>query len=99
MSLRERGNVWPIVSVFAGATFVLVIVPLILHRQTSARMATVDPDVSIADGAATRGSSRDFPLAARRFPLARAAAPGRGAGGCQAAPQPIASCAADGAGG
>ena len=61
MKLRERGNVWPMVSVFAGATFVLVVVPLILHRQTSARMATVDPDVTIGDGAATRNASRSSP--------------------------------------
>ena len=39
----------------------LVIVPLILHRQTSARMAIVDPDVTIGDGAATRTGSRTNP--------------------------------------
>ena len=59
--MRERGNVWPLVSVLAGATFVLVIVPLILHRQTSARMATVDPDVTIGDSAVTGNGGRSGP--------------------------------------
>ncbi len=49
MKSRERGNVWPVISVAAGAFFVLVIVPLILQRQTNARMATVDPQVTIGD--------------------------------------------------
>ncbi len=61
MNIRERGNVWPMVSVLAGAFFMLVIVPLILHRQTRARMATVDPDVSIGDGAATLTAVRSSP--------------------------------------
>ena len=46
---RERGNIWPIVSVVGGAFLILVLVPLILHRGKSARMATVDPEVMIAD--------------------------------------------------
>src|SRR5262245_63627445 len=61
MKMRERGSVWPMVSVLSGAGFVLVIVPLILHRQTSARMATVDPDVTIGDGAATLTGGRSSP--------------------------------------
>ena len=51
MSIRERGNLWPVVSVAAGAFFVLVIMPLILHRQTSGQMATVDASVTIGDSA------------------------------------------------
>lgn len=49
MSIRERGSLWPVMSVAAGAFFVLVIMPLILHRQNSGRMATVDPHVIIGD--------------------------------------------------
>jgi hypothetical protein len=52
MSMRERGNLWPVVSVVAGAFFVLVIVPLILHRQKTGEMATVDAQVTIGDGSA-----------------------------------------------
>src|SRR5207248_7970530 len=48
--MRERGNIWPLVSVLGGAFFMLVVVPLVLHRQQSARMATVDPQVTIGDG-------------------------------------------------
>ncbi len=51
MNIRERGNLWPVISVAAGAFFVLVIMPLILHRQKSGRMATVDPHVTIGDSA------------------------------------------------
>jgi len=49
MSIRERGNVWPVFSVAAGAFFVLVVMPLILHRQKSGQMATVDAQVTIGD--------------------------------------------------
>ena len=49
MKSRERGNIWPVISVAAGAFLVLVIMPLILHRQKSGRMATVDPQVTIGD--------------------------------------------------
>jgi len=49
MRARERRNIWPLVSVAAGAFFILVIVPLILHRGQSARMATVEPQVSIGN--------------------------------------------------
>jgi hypothetical protein len=61
MNTRERGKVWPMVSVLVGAFFVLVVVPLILHRQTSARMATVDPNVTIGDGPATHLPARENP--------------------------------------
>ena len=48
--MRERGNIWPVVAVVAGAFCVLVIVPLIIERQKAGRMATVDAHVSIGDG-------------------------------------------------
>src|SRR5216684_375295 len=47
--MRERGNIWPVISVAAGAFFVLVIGPLIIERDRSGRMATVDAQVSIGD--------------------------------------------------
>src|SRR2546428_8775191 len=50
MTIRERGNIWPVISVAAGAFFVLAIMPLILHRQQSGQMATVDAQVTIGDG-------------------------------------------------
>lgn len=49
MTKRERGNVWPLISVAAGALVVLGIVPLVIHRQTASRMATVEAQVSIGD--------------------------------------------------
>ena len=49
MSIRERGKIWPVISVAAGAFFVLVVMPLILHRQKSGQMATVDAQVTIGD--------------------------------------------------
>ena len=61
MKTRERGNIWPVVSVAAGAFFVLVIVPLILQREKTARMATVDPQVTIGDGGADSSASRTVP--------------------------------------
>jgi hypothetical protein len=51
MTIRERGNIWPVISVAAGAFFVLAVMPLILHRQQSGQMATVDAQVTIGDGA------------------------------------------------
>jgi hypothetical protein len=51
MMIRERGNIWPVISVAAGSFFVLAVMPLILHRQTSGQMATVDAQVTIGDGA------------------------------------------------
>lgn len=50
MSKRDRGNIWLVISIAAGAFFVLAIVPLILHRQQSGQMATVDAQVTIGDG-------------------------------------------------
>jgi hypothetical protein len=66
MNIRERGNIWPVVSVAAGAFFVLVVVPLIMHRQNSGRMATVDPYVTIGDGAPDSSAVRN--AAAYRWP-------------------------------
>src|SRR5437588_188063 len=50
MTIRERGNIWPVISVAAGAFFVLAVMPLILHRQQSGQMATVDAQVTSGDG-------------------------------------------------
>lgn len=56
--MRERGNIWPLISVGAGAFLVLVIVPLIIEREKRGRMATVDAQVSIGDaGGATSSLS------------------------------------------
>ncbi len=66
MKSRVRGKVWPMVTVGAGALFVLGIVPLILHRQHSGRMATVDPHVTIGD---TSSNSTDTQkVSAHRWP-------------------------------
>jgi len=59
---RERGNIWPVISVAAGAFFVLVIIPLILHREKSARMATVDPQVTIGDAGSESSAGRNAPM-------------------------------------
>ena len=58
MNIRERGNVWQVVSVTAGAFFVLVIMPLILHRQKTGQMATVNPHVTIGDSATASSAGR-----------------------------------------
>lgn len=55
--MRERGNVWPVVSVASGAFLVLVVMPLILHRQKASEMATVDPQVTIGDGGSASSTS------------------------------------------
>ena len=62
MKSRERGNIWPVISVAAGAFFVLVIMPLILHREKSARMATVDPQVTIGDEGSESSAGRNAPM-------------------------------------
>lgn len=46
---RERGNMWPLVSVAGGAIVVLVVIPLAIQRQRGSRMATVDAQVTIGD--------------------------------------------------
>jgi hypothetical protein len=62
MSIRERGNIWPVISVAAAAFFVLVIMPLIMHREKSARMATVDPQVTIADAGSDSAAGQNAPM-------------------------------------
>jgi hypothetical protein len=57
--MRERGNIWPVISVAAGAVFVLVIVPLIVERERSGRMATVEAQVSIGDVGSVRNSASE----------------------------------------
>jgi hypothetical protein len=57
--MRERGNIWPVICVIAVALLVLILPLVIRHRQASARMATVDPQVSIADGRNDPNSARD----------------------------------------
>lgn len=47
--MRERGNLWPVISVALGAFLVLFVLPLIIHRQKSGEMATVEAHVSIGD--------------------------------------------------
>src|SRR5262245_1169862 len=59
MKSREQGHIWPLISVGTGAFFVLVVVPLILQREKIARMATVDPHVTIGDSGATSSPGRE----------------------------------------
>jgi hypothetical protein len=59
--MRERGNIWPLISVGAGAFLVVVIVPLIMERQRSGRMATVDAQVSIGDAGSGASSPSNPP--------------------------------------
>ncbi len=54
------------VTVGAGALFVLGIVPLILYRQHSGRMATVDPHVTIGDTSTNSTATQKVP--APRWP-------------------------------
>ncbi len=57
--MRERGNIWPVISVAAGAVFVLVIVPLIIERERSGRMATVEAQVSIGDAGSVQKAASE----------------------------------------
>jgi len=66
MKIRERGNIWPVISVAAGAFFVLAVMPLILHRQQTGQMATVDAQVTIGDG--TSQSLTNTIIATYRWP-------------------------------
>ena len=59
--MRERGNIWPLITVAAGALFVLVVVPLIIERGKSGRMATVDAQVSIGDAGGPLVSPANVP--------------------------------------
>ena len=57
--MRERGNIWPFISVAVGALFILVGVPLMMQQERNGRLATVDAQVSIGDGgSATRATSQ-----------------------------------------
>jgi hypothetical protein len=47
--MRERGNIWPVISVAIGAFLVLFVLPLIIQRQRSGEMATVEAHVSIGE--------------------------------------------------
>jgi hypothetical protein len=49
MRARERGNILPVVCVIAVAAVVLLVQVIIRHRQASARLATVDAQVTIGD--------------------------------------------------
>jgi hypothetical protein len=66
MNNRERGTIWPFISVGLGAFFVLIVMPLLAQRQRSSRMATVDAQVSIGDGRSDASASRTAP--AYRWP-------------------------------
>jgi hypothetical protein len=59
--MRERGNIWPIISVIAVAILVLVLPLVIRHMQTSSRMATVDAQVSISDTGTDLTQIRESP--------------------------------------
>ena len=59
--MRDRGNIWPLITVAAGALLVLVVVPLIIERGKSGRMATVDAQVSIGDAGSGLVSSSKSP--------------------------------------
>ena len=62
MSSRERGKIWPFISVAAGAFFVLIVMPLLAQRERSSRMATVDARVSIGDTGTEGYAKRDAPM-------------------------------------
>jgi hypothetical protein len=55
--MRDRGNIWPVVSVAVGAFLVLFVVPLIIQREKSGAMATVEAHVSIGDADKDHSSS------------------------------------------
>lgn len=61
MIIRERGSLWPVVSVAAGAFFVLIM-PLILHRERSGQLATVDAQVTIGDAGGESLAARNSPV-------------------------------------
>ena len=62
MTTRERGNIWPVVCVIALAFAVLILPVAIRHRQASARMATIDAQVTIGDSKTDPRSTRDFAM-------------------------------------
>ena len=54
---REQGNVWSVLAVAAGAFLILVIVPLIVQRNQSKEMATVEAQVHIGDSSSIPGAT------------------------------------------
>lgn len=52
--MRERGNIWPVISVALGAFLVLFVLPLIIQRQRSGEMATVEAHVTIGESGSNR---------------------------------------------
>src|ERR1051325_3211261 len=72
-NMRDKGNIKPIIMVASGAFIVLVVIPLLVNRTNTARMAAVNPHVSI--GETSRDSSTaDTPT--YRWPNSEV--PGRG---------------------
>lgn len=59
--MRERGNVWPLIAVVVGAILVAFVLPLMIHRQRSGQMATVDAYVSIGDTGSNQTLSSNIP--------------------------------------
>lgn len=58
--MRERGNILPVISVACGAFLVLFVLPLMIHRQRSAQMATVEAHVSIGDAGSNHTPSSNI---------------------------------------
>ncbi len=59
MRARERGNIWPVICVIAITLAVLILPVIIRHRQVSARMATIDAQVTIGDSKTDLDSNRE----------------------------------------
>ena len=49
MSIREKGSIWPLMTVGTVAFLVLIVPTLIMQRNQNSRMATVEAQVSIGD--------------------------------------------------
>lgn len=64
--MREGGKLWPVISVAGGAFLVLAVMPLIIHRQKSGEMATVEAHVSIGDAGNDHATPSNIP--AYRWP-------------------------------
>lgn len=61
MTVRERGNILPLVAVGTVAFLLLVIPTLLVQRKQSSRMATVEAQVSIGDGSGGAAPIADGP--------------------------------------
>src|SRR6266478_1827325 len=59
MRARERGNIWPVICVIAITLAVLILPVMIRHRQASARMATIDAQVTIGNSKTDLNSERE----------------------------------------